>query len=43
MLEITNLETRYGRIRALQEISIQVESHEVVAALGANGAGKQPY
>ena len=40
MLEITNLETRYGRIRALQEISIQVESHEVVAALGANGAGK---
>ena len=40
MLEITNLETRYGRIRALQEISIQVESQEVVAALGANGAGK---
>jgi branched-chain amino acid transport system ATP-binding protein len=40
VLEITNLETRYGRIRALQEISIQVESHEVVAALGANGAGK---
>jgi len=40
VLEITNLETRYGRIRALQEISIQVESQEVVAALGANGAGK---
>jgi branched-chain amino acid transport system ATP-binding protein len=40
VLEITNLETRYGRVRALQEISIQVESHEVVAALGANGAGK---
>jgi len=40
MLQITNLETRYGEIRALQEISIQVESHEVVAALGANGAGK---
>jgi branched-chain amino acid transport system ATP-binding protein len=40
VLEITNLETSYGRIRALQEISIHVESHEVVAALGANGAGK---
>ena len=40
MLEINNLETKYGRVRALQEISIQVESHEVVAALGANGAGK---
>jgi branched-chain amino acid transport system ATP-binding protein len=40
MLEITNLETRYGKIKALQEISIQVEPHEVVAVLGANGAGK---
>jgi branched-chain amino acid transport system ATP-binding protein len=40
VLEITDLETRYGRVRALQEISIHVESHEVVAALGANGAGK---
>jgi branched-chain amino acid transport system ATP-binding protein len=40
LLQITNLETRYGEIRALQEISIQVESHEVVAVLGANGAGK---
>lgn len=40
MLQINNLETRYGEIRALQEISIRVESHEVVAALGANGAGK---
>lgn len=40
MLEITDLETRYGRVRALQEISLHVEPHEVVAALGANGAGK---
>jgi branched-chain amino acid transport system ATP-binding protein len=40
VLEITNLETRYGKIRALQEISIQVEPQEVVAVLGANGAGK---
>lgn len=40
MLEITDVETRYGRVRALQQISLHVESHEVVAALGANGAGK---
>ena len=40
MLEISDLETRYGRIRALQEISIHVESREVVSVLGANGAGK---
>jgi branched-chain amino acid transport system ATP-binding protein len=40
VLEITNLETRYGKIRALQEINLQVESREVVAVLGANGAGK---
>lgn len=40
MLQITNVETRYGEIRALQKISIHVEPKEVVAALGANGAGK---
>jgi branched-chain amino acid transport system ATP-binding protein len=40
MLEIANLETRYGKIAALQKISIQVEAREVVSVLGANGAGK---
>ncbi len=40
MLQITNLETKYGEIKALQEINIHVESHEIVAVLGANGAGK---
>lgn len=40
MLEIANLETRYGKIAALQEISIHVEALEVVSVLGANGAGK---
>jgi len=40
VLEITNLETRYGKIAALQEISMHVESREVVSVLGANGAGK---
>jgi branched-chain amino acid transport system ATP-binding protein len=40
MLEIANLETRYGEIAALQKISIHVEAREVVSVLGANGAGK---
>lgn len=40
MLEISHLETRYGRVRALEEISIQIGSGEIVAVLGANGAGK---
>jgi len=40
MLQISDLETRYGKIKALQEVYIHVESQEVVATLGANGAGK---
>lgn len=40
MLRIFNLETRYGQIRTLKEINLKVESHEIVAVLGANGAGK---
>jgi branched-chain amino acid transport system ATP-binding protein len=40
MLQVTDLETRYGKIRALQDVSIRVEPREVVAVLGANGAGK---
>jgi branched-chain amino acid transport system ATP-binding protein len=40
MLEIANLETRYGKIAALQNINIHVEAREVVSVLGANGAGK---
>jgi branched-chain amino acid transport system ATP-binding protein len=40
MLKITNLETRYGKIAALQGIHLHVEPREVVSVLGANGAGK---
>lgn len=40
MLEIADIETRYGEIKALQEININVESGEIVAVLGPNGAGK---
>jgi len=40
LLEIADIETRYGEMKALQEISMNVESGEIVAVLGANGAGK---
>jgi branched-chain amino acid transport system ATP-binding protein len=40
MLEVTNLHVRYGNIEALHGISFSVEAGEMVALLGANGAGK---
>src|SRR5579863_9178007 len=40
ILEIDNLHSYYGRIRALNGISLAIEPGEVVALIGANGAGK---
>jgi branched-chain amino acid transport system ATP-binding protein len=40
MLEAQNLSVSYGRIKALQEMSLTLEAGEIVAVLGANGAGK---
>ena len=40
MLEIRDLEVRYGGIRAVKGISLQVAQGELVCLIGANGAGK---
>lgn len=39
-LEIIGLTASYGRIRALNEVSLAARSGEVTVLLGANGAGK---
>ena len=40
LLEINDMSVHYGRIQALDEISISVEEGEIVSLIGANGAGK---
>lgn len=40
LLEIDNLRVNYGAIEALHGISLKVEAGQIVALLGANGAGK---
>jgi branched-chain amino acid transport system ATP-binding protein len=40
LLELQDVEARYGQVPALHGVSLTVEEGEVVALLGANGAGK---
>ena len=40
LLELDNVKTYYGNIRALKGISIEVKEGEIVCLIGGNGAGK---
>jgi branched-chain amino acid transport system ATP-binding protein len=40
LLEVDKIECSYGRIRALEGVSLSVEEGEIVTLIGANGAGK---
>ena len=40
MLEVENLDVRYGAVQAVRGISLKVGEGELVTLLGANGAGK---
>jgi branched-chain amino acid transport system ATP-binding protein len=40
MLKLTDIHTYYGNIHALKGIDIEVDEGEIIALIGANGAGK---
>jgi len=40
LLQVSGLAAAYGRVRALEEVSLEVAQGALVALIGANGAGK---
>ena len=42
LLKVEHLAAAYGGIRALDDVSLEVREGEIVAVLGANGAGNRP-
>jgi branched-chain amino acid transport system ATP-binding protein len=40
LLELENVEARYGQVKALHGVTLAVDEGEIVSVLGANGAGK---
>jgi branched-chain amino acid transport system ATP-binding protein len=40
LLEVDKIDAQYGRIRALDGVSLHVDQGEIVTLIGANGAGK---
>src|SRR5689334_18109507 len=39
-LSVNNLSVSYGAIKAIRDISLRIDSGEIVTLIGANGAGK---
>jgi len=40
LLKVNNIDTFYGSLQVLWDISIEIETGEIVAIIGANGSGK---
>lgn len=40
MLKVKNINTYYGKVHALKNVTIHLQQKEIVALIGANGAGK---
>ena len=40
MLQIKEINSHYGKVHVLHQVSIEVGEQEIVSIIGANGAGK---
>jgi len=43
VLELKRVNTFYGKIQALWDVSFDIREEEIVALVGANGAGKRRF
>lgn len=43
MLSIKSLDVRYGQFRAVRDVSLDINSGDIVSLIGANGAGKSTF